>query len=105
MNSAHPSFDARENLVRRIGLAILVVAVAIDLLLRQMNLESSALANILTVIEFLAIGLLVWVFLSRRQRQIHQSKNRHAQPPKVKPQKSVSNEAKEPVFPQRRLSR
>lgn len=72
MNSSHPSFDPRENLVRRISLVILAVAIAIDVLLRQMNLETPTVANALTVIEFLAVGLLVLVFLSRRRRQRRQ---------------------------------
>ena len=55
-------------------MVVLVVAVAVDLLLGQMNLESHMLANILTAIEFLAIGLLVWVYASRRRRQGHQPK-------------------------------
>jgi hypothetical protein len=69
VNSSHPSFNAREKLVRKIGVVILVVAVAVDLLLGQMNLETPTLANTLTVIEFLAVGLLVWVFASHRRRQ------------------------------------
>jgi len=69
VNSSNSSFDARENLLRRIGLVVLIVAVAVDLLLGQMNLESHILASILTAIEFLAIGLLVWVYVSRRRRQ------------------------------------
>jgi hypothetical protein len=55
-------------------LVILAVTVAIDLLLRQMNLETPTLANVLTVVEFLAVGLLVWVFVSHRRRQRHQPK-------------------------------
>ncbi|MGP8071252.1 MAG: hypothetical protein ACLP5V_15360 [Candidatus Bathyarchaeia archaeon] len=69
MNSSQSSFDAHENLVRRIGLVILAVTVAIDILLRQMNLETPILSNTLTIIEFLAVGLLVWVFVSNRRRQ------------------------------------
>jgi hypothetical protein len=74
VNSSHPLFDARENLVRRIGLVILAVAVAVDLLLRQMNLETPTLADTLTAIEFLAVGLLVWVFVNHRRKQRHQPK-------------------------------
>ena len=55
-------------------MVILVVTVAVDLLLHQMNLETPMLANTLTAIEFLAVGLLVWVFVSHRRRQRHQPK-------------------------------
>jgi len=53
-------------------LVVLVVAVAVDLMLGQMNLESHILAYILTAIEFLAIGLLVWVYASHRRRKRRQ---------------------------------
>ena len=102
MNSSNSSFDPRENLVRRIGLVILAVTVAVDLILRQMNLETPTLADTLTVIEFLAVGLLVWVFVSHRRRQKTPptpTKNRQVQPrngPNRK--KSFPNSAKEPLL-------
>lgn len=71
----HLSLDARESLVRRTSLVILAVTIAIDLLLRQVNLETTMLATILTVIEFLAIGVLVLVFVRHRRREKHQSKH------------------------------